>query len=158
METHKRKIMWRIGDLVSAFDQLPPIWGWKRLGVHNSEEHRWGSFDQLPPIWGWKPVIVTSLSLICSIFRSTPPNLGMETFLLAWQLLPSWVALTFDQLPPNLGMETEMNSICWPQCLHSPFDQLPPIWGWKPRIAIFTLLIDSSFRSTPPNLGMETLG
>ena len=90
------------------------------------------SFDQLPPIWGWKQVLdVPCLAELHLHFRSTPPNLGMETLCCTEQ----YVIQHFRSTPPNLGMETQSYDL----------DQT------------IVALQQTDFRSTPPNLGMETM-
>ena len=153
-------------------------------GLQTSRHHVQLSINS-PPIWGWKlsglePIIHLFYN---SSFRSTPPNLGMETSFPWSKTLPSCL-FPFDQLPPIWGwkrfsgvaiailppnVELSINSpqsgdgnktlfsgTSWFQ--NNPtFDQLPPIWGWKPpETAAEPLWLVPNFRSTPPNLGMET--
>ena len=46
----------RLLHILEPFDQLSPIWGWKRgCACNNNNNNQFPcTFDQLSPIWGWK--------------------------------------------------------------------------------------------------------
>ena len=129
----KRLLLHRFLFQCRSFDQLSPTWGWKRQHlvniIHLATKP---SFDQLSPTWGWKPESFLSRASFFFIvhFRSTLPNLGMETLLV----------LAYC----SLSMLLSINS---PQ---------PGDGNWMRELRQrrkFRL----HFRSTLPNLGMETI-
>ena len=143
-----------------AFDQLSPIWGWKQF-MRQASTICWQS-SQLsinsPQSGDGNASTTVWLLVKNNHFRSTLPNLGMETL----NRLPTSSKSQchpFDQLSPIWGWK--LPPIKAPEKLLNltqPFDQLSPIWGWKP-LALFLQelrLRHSVFRSTPPNLGMQT--
>ena len=151
-----------------TFDQLSPIWGWKRsfkTGVVttlfktglsiNSPQSGDGNFYS-------QRRLTQPLYILC--FRSTLPNLGMET--LTSFMMKNLKKLRFRSTLPNLGMETTKRSFIMPWDNIAPgfrstlpnlgmetsllcggvrnhrfddfaFDQLSPIWGWKPLVYQF---------------------
>ena len=140
-----------------TFDQLSPTWGWKHMIGHqislfndtllsiNSPQPGDGNyrflhlqiryrfqypFDQLSPTWGWKlSNNLPSKSFHLWFFRSTLPNLGMETRSCRYAVIKFFFPYPFDQLSPTWG---------WKPCSSelvlfnsTTFDQLSPTWGWK---------------------------
>ena len=117
--------------LSNAFDQLPPIWGWKRLS---------------PP----EPLMVFQLSI------NSPPHLGMETLDNIGNEAKE-IALILSINSPQPGDEN--SNYYYSAKIDVPvfsFDQLFPTWGWKPFFHSLIGTLFQCFRSTPPNPGMET--
>ena len=123
----------------------------------------------------------------CCAFRSTLPNLGMETprtgcnclfqtsHILSinspqsgdgnrqWQCLhlKSPHRLAFDQLSPIWGWKPTISCPCsWETIIRSlSFDQLSPIWGWKPLfvIILIKLMVNKTFDQLSPIWGWKQL-
>ena len=132
METFSVSVLW-FAQSKSFFRSTLPNLGMETNTNATAGSLRECSFDQLSPTWGWKrlSILFCKITALGMYFRSTLPNLGMETWILATHVKACQLKETFDQLSPT--------------------------WGWKlKRKASERIWAKSFFRSTLPNLGMET--
>ena len=140
-----------------SFDQLPPIWGWK-LFLGLPLQPAVGHFRSTPPNLGMETVIRYYFHKPALMnFRSTPPNLGMETFFLSVDAF--FYLFNFRSTPPNLGMETWKLDERYLAEQQKNFRSTPPNLGMETGLGVSWRLLSwlINFRSTPPNLGMETM-